>query len=51
MGWFGLDWSSSGYGEVESVCECCNEPSGSIKCSETIEWLHNWWPLEYCSAP
>jgi hypothetical protein len=21
------------------------EPSGSIKGWETIEWLHNWWPL------
>jgi hypothetical protein len=24
-----------------SSCECGNEPSGSIKCSETTEWLHN----------
>jgi hypothetical protein len=23
-----------------------NEPSSSIKCLETIEWLHCWWPLE-----
>jgi hypothetical protein len=30
---------------VESFCEFGNEPSGSIKCGETIEWLHNWWPL------
>jgi hypothetical protein len=22
------------------------EPSGSIKCWETIEWLYNWWLLE-----
>jgi hypothetical protein len=21
-------------------------PSGSINCSETIEWFNNWWPLE-----
>jgi hypothetical protein len=32
---------------VESSCECGYEPSGSIKCWETIKWLHNWWPLEY----
>jgi hypothetical protein len=32
----------------ESSCECGNEPSGSIKCWETIEWLHNLWPLEWC---
>jgi hypothetical protein len=23
-----------------------NEPSGSIKCWEVLEWLHNWCPLE-----
>jgi hypothetical protein len=22
------------------------EPSGSIKCWETIGWPNNWWPLE-----
>jgi hypothetical protein len=26
---------------VESSSECGNEPSGSIRCRETIEWLHN----------
>jgi hypothetical protein len=45
----GLDWSSSGYGQVESSCECGYEPLGSIKCWETIKWLQNWWPLEYFS--
>jgi hypothetical protein len=25
-----------------------NELSGSIKCWETIEWLHNLWALEQC---
>jgi hypothetical protein len=34
-----------------SSCECGNEPSGSIKCWETTEWLHNLWPLERYSAP
>jgi hypothetical protein len=24
---------------VESSCESSNEPSGSIKCRESIEWL------------
>jgi hypothetical protein len=28
-----------------------NEPSGSIKCWETTEWLHSLWPLESYSAP
>jgi hypothetical protein len=22
-----------------------------LKCWETTEWLHNLWPLEWCSAP
>jgi hypothetical protein len=38
----GLDWSSSGLEEqMESSCEFGIEPSGSMKCWETIEW-----PLE-----
>jgi hypothetical protein len=36
---------------VESSCELGNEPSGSIKCWESTEWLHNLWPLEWYSAP
>jgi hypothetical protein len=35
---------------VESSCERGYEPSGSIKCWETTEWLHNLWPLELYSA-
>jgi hypothetical protein len=34
-----------------ALCELGNEPSGSIKCWETTEWLHNLWPLEWYSAP
>jgi hypothetical protein len=30
--------------------ERCNEPSGSVKCWETTEWLHNLWPIEWYSA-
>jgi hypothetical protein len=36
---------------VESSCELGNGPSGSIKCWETTEWLHNLWPPEWYSAP
>jgi hypothetical protein len=36
---------------VESSCKHGNEPSGSITCWETTEWLHNLWPLERYSAP
>jgi hypothetical protein len=30
----------------EELIKLGNETSGSIKCWETIEWLHNWWQLE-----
>jgi hypothetical protein len=43
---YALHWSGSGQGHVQSSCVRGNEPSGSIKCWETTEWLHNWWPLE-----
>jgi hypothetical protein len=36
---------------VESSCELGTEPSGSIKCWECTEWLHNLWALEWYSAP
>jgi hypothetical protein len=42
IGWGGVDW----IGLVQDRVKCGNEPSGSIKCRETIEW-----PLERCSAP
>jgi hypothetical protein len=35
----------------KSSCKLGNEPSVSINCWETIEWLHNLWPLEWYSAP
>jgi hypothetical protein len=44
--WGGMDWiilvQDKDYG---------NEPSGSIKCWEVLEWLHNWQLLEKGSAP
>jgi hypothetical protein len=44
VGWGDVDWI--GLAQVESSCEFGIEPSGSIKCWETIKWLHNWWPFE-----
>jgi hypothetical protein len=41
MRWCGLDRSGSGQGLVERSSECGNEPSGSIKRWEVLEWLHN----------
>jgi hypothetical protein len=35
---------------VESSCECGNEHSGSIKCWEVLEWLHNWRTLSSVSS-
>jgi hypothetical protein len=36
---------------VEGSCEHGNEPSGSIKRSEVLEWLYNWQLLTKGSAP
>jgi hypothetical protein len=36
---------------VEGSCEHGNEPSGSIKCWEFLEWLYNWQLLKDCWAP
>jgi hypothetical protein len=50
MEWYGLDWSRWRYGSVEGSCEHCNEPSGSIKFWEILEWLCNWRLLKKGSA-
>jgi hypothetical protein len=47
----GLDRSGSGQGKVEGSYEHGNEPSGSVKCSEVLELLHNWQLLKKGSAP
>jgi hypothetical protein len=36
---------------MEGSCEHDDEPSGSIKCWEVLEELHNWQLLEKGSAP
>jgi hypothetical protein len=46
-----LHWSGSGYGPVEGSCKHGNEPSGSIKCCEVLEYLHYWQLLKKSSAP
>jgi hypothetical protein len=50
MRWHGLDRSDSGKGPMEGSCEHDNEPPGSIKCWEVLEWLHNWQRLKKGSA-
>jgi hypothetical protein len=48
-GWGDVDWIGLAQDRnrwravVNSVL---NLPTGSMKCWETIEWLHNWWPLQ-----
>jgi hypothetical protein len=36
---------------VEGSCEHGNEPSGSVKCLEILEWLSHWRLLQKDSAP
>jgi len=33
----GLDQTGSGYGQVAGICECINEPSGSINCRDFLD--------------
>ena len=34
---YGLDRAGSGWGQVAGICECGNEPLGSIKCGEFLD--------------
>ena len=38
---YGLDRAGLGYGEVAGICECGNEPSGSIQYGEFFDYLKN----------
>jgi hypothetical protein len=49
MVWTGFIWLR--IGPVEGSCEYGNEPSGSMKCWEIFEWLHNWHLLKKDSVP
>jgi hypothetical protein len=53
IGWDGMDWIdlAQDRDQWEGSCEHGNEPSGSIKCWEVLEWLHNWRILKKGSAP
>jgi hypothetical protein len=48
IGWDGMDWID--LAQDRGSCERGNEPSGSIKCWEVLEWLHNWQLLKKGSA-
>jgi hypothetical protein len=53
IGWGGMDLIdlAQNGGPVEASCEHGNEPSGSIKRLEMVEWLHNCQLLKKGSAP
>ena len=48
---YGLDWAGPGQGQVADTCECGNEPSGSVKCGEFLDWLQTSQLLKKDSAP
>jgi hypothetical protein len=45
VGWGDVDWIGLAQDRNKS-CKFGIEPSGAIKCWETIEWPNNCWPLE-----
>ena len=51
MWWYGLDRAGSGQGKLAGTCECGNEPSGSLKCGEFLDYLKTGQLLKKGSAP
>jgi hypothetical protein len=52
IGWDGMDWNDVAQDRDQwRALVNTNEPSGSIKCWEFLEWLHNWQLLKKDSAP
>jgi hypothetical protein len=49
MVWTGSNWFR--IGTIEGLFEHSDELSGSLKCCEVPEWLHNWQLLRKGSAP
>jgi hypothetical protein len=47
--WTGSIWFRTG--KVAGTCECGNEPSGSIKCGEFLDWLRTCQLLKKYSSP
>jgi hypothetical protein len=41
IGWFRLYWTGSGQSIVAGCCEHGDEPSGSVKCGEFLDYLMN----------
>jgi hypothetical protein len=53
IGWDGMDWIDLALDrdQRKGSCQHGNEPLGSIKCWEVLEWLHNGQLLKKGSAP
>jgi hypothetical protein len=50
IGWDVMDWIGLGQDRMEGSCGYGNEPPGSIKCWEVLEYLHSWRLLKKGSA-
>ena len=48
---YGLDWAGPGQRQVADVCESGNEPSGSVKCREFLDYLQSSQLLKKDCAP
>ena len=48
---YGLDWAGPGQRQLTDAFECCNEPSGSVKCGEFLDQLQTSQLLKKDSAP
>jgi hypothetical protein len=48
VGWGDVDWISlvQDWEMWTALVSAVMNLRGYIKCWETVEWLHNWWPLE-----
>jgi hypothetical protein len=49
IGWDGMNWINLAWGKEQY--ECGNEPSGSVKYCESLDWLINWRLLKKESTP
>jgi hypothetical protein len=52
MGWYGLEIDlTKDRGQWRALVNTVKKLSGSLKCWEVLEWLHNWQVLKKGSAP